>query len=475
MNERNARDVVLVQAIESADASREVWTDDDRAWALRTAGEIVGEDAPPAAFLARRAALVLERLRGRFPRFAALAPPSPRGWVAIVVVPGAVVVGALGADVGASRTINLLAPPVLALIAWNLAVYAVLLVHALRQHGGVREPGPWRRAVARWLRGASRVVRTRLAPSPLVLAAQRFAREWTLLAMPLWQQRAARLLHVGAACLALGMIAGLYLRGVAFEFRASWQSTFLGAADVSRILRVVLAPGEWLTGIRVPDAAHLESIARGGENAAPWIHLYAATIFVVVIAPRLVLAAIAWMRERRLATRFPVPLDTPYVDRLLRAWREGTAPIVVVPYSFDVPAASRDGLVRLLARVHAAGVDVAWTAPVAYGDDALPDTKRGSAGIVALFNLSATPEPETQGAFVAALAAAAPPGVPVVTIVDASQFAVRFPDERRIAERERAWRNVLEVANVDPVFVRLAEPDAAQADAELARQLDRIT
>jgi hypothetical protein len=308
-----------------------------------------------------------------------------------------------------------------------------------------------------------------------VLAAQRFSREWTLLAMPLWQQRAARLLHGAAACLALGMIAGLYLRGIALEFRANWQSTFLGAGDVSRILGVVLAPGEWLTGIRVPDAAHLESIAGGGENAAPWIHLYAATILVVVIAPRLVLAAMASFRERRLATRFPVPLDTPYVDRLLRAWREGTAPIVVVPYSFDVPDASREGLVRLLARVHPAGVDVDWLAPVTYGDDAVPDTKRGRAGIVALFNLSATPEPETQGAFVTALIAAAPPGVPVVTVVDASQFAARFADAPRVAERERAWRNVLEAAHVEPVFVRLAEPDAVQADAELARQLDRVS
>jgi hypothetical protein len=475
MNERSARDVVLVQAIESADASREVWTDDDRAWALRTAGEIVGEDAPADAFLARRAALVLERLRGRFPRIAAFAPlPSARGWTSLVVAVGAFVVGALGADVGATRTINLLAPPVLALVAWKLAVYAVLLVHAWQPRRPARKPGGLRRAVARWLRGATRMARARLAPTSLVLAAQRFTGEWTRLAMPLWQQRAARLLHVGAACLALGMIAGLYLRGIALEFRANWQSTFLGAADVSRILRVVLAPGEWLTGIRVPDAAHLQAIANGGENAAAWIHLYAATIFLVVIAPRVVLAAIAWLHERRLATRFPLPLDTPYVDRLLRAWREGTAPIVVVPYSFDVPNVSREGLARLLARVHPAGVDVNWLAPVAYGDDTLPDTKGGSAGIVALFNLSATPEPEAQGAFVAALRTAAAAGVPIVTLVDTSQFAARFTDARRVSERERAWRNVLEAAHAEPIFVRLAQPDEIQAESELSRQLDRI-
>ncbi|HEY3461601.1 MAG TPA: DUF2868 domain-containing protein, partial [Casimicrobiaceae bacterium] len=90
----------------------------------------------------------------------------------------------------------------------------------------------------------------------------------------------------------------------------------------------------------------------GGENAARWIHLYAATILLIVIVPRLVLAAIAWLRERRLRTHFPLALDTPYFERLVRAWREGRLAVRVVPYSFDVPAASREGLVRLLERTH---------------------------------------------------------------------------------------------------------------------------
>jgi hypothetical protein len=293
--------------------------------------------------------------------------------------------------------------------------------------------------------------------------------------MPLWQQRAARLLHVGAACLALGMIAGLYLRGIALEFRVTWQSTFLGAEHVARILHVVLAPGAWLSGIAVPDASRLRAIAASptGENAAPWIHLYAATLVLAVVAPRLVLAAVAWLRERRLATRFPVDLDAPYFARLVRGWREGAASVVVVPYSFDVPPASRDGLARLLARAQAGGVDVGWLPPVRYGDDP-PALAPGAAGVVALFNLAATPERESHGAFVEALRADAP-GVPLVAIVDASQFAERFGDDaRRMAERERAWRGVLEAAAADPLFVRLAAPESLAADADLSRRLERV-
>jgi hypothetical protein len=476
MDERSARDVVLVRAIETADTARETWTDDDRAWALRTTGEIVGERAAPDAFLARRADLVLERLRGRFPRLAALGAVRPgRAWIALMAALGAFVIGVVGADVGPAHAINLLAPPVLALLGWNLGVYALLIAHvAVRRRAG--EPGPLRRAIVRGLRDVARASRAKLAPAALAVALQRFAGDWAVLATPLWRQRAARLLHAGAAALAAGMIAGLYLRGIALEYRASWQSTFLDAADVARILRVVLAPGAWLTGIRVPDAAQLEALAGqgGGENAARWIHLYAATILLIVIVPRLVLAAIAWLRERRLRTHFPLALDTPYFERLVRAWREGRLAVRVVPYSFDVPAASREGLVRLLERTHEAGVDVEWAPTIAYGEDVHRRVDAGAhAAVVALFNATATPEREAQGALVEALQRTIGSSA-LVAIVDTSPFVERFGDDaRRLAERERAWRGVLEAFGVEPLFLRLSAPDVTRADAELANRLER--
>lgn len=476
MDERSARDVVLVRAIETTDTARQTWTDDDRAWALRTTGEIVGERAPTEVFLARRAELVLERLRGRFPRLAALGAIRPgRAWIGLVVALGAFVIGLAGADVGPAHAINLLAPPVLALLAWNLGVYALLAAHAAVRRRSA-ESGPLRRMIVHGMRDVARASRAKLAPAPLAVALQRFASDWAVLATPLWRQRAARLLHSGAAALAIGMIAGLYLRGIALEYRASWQSTFLDAADVAHILRVVLAPGAWLTGIRVPDAPQLEALAAqgGGENAARWIHLYAATILLVVTVPRLVLAAIAGLRERRLRTHFPLALDTPYFARLVRAWREGRLAVLVVAYSFDVPAASREGLVRLLERTHEAGVDVEWGPRVAYGEDVHRSLDAGAhAAVVALFNATATSEREAQGAFVETLQRMIG-STALVAIVDTSPFVERFGDDaRRLAERERAWRSVLEASGVEPLFLRLAAPDVTRADAELAERLER--
>ncbi|HEV2686682.1 MAG TPA: DUF2868 domain-containing protein, partial [Actinomycetota bacterium] len=121
-----------MRAIETADASREIWSDADRVWATRMTAEIVGDSAADDTFLGRRATLALKRLVERFPRVQALSRvPSPRRWLAPVVALVALVVGVAGVDVGPAHRINLLAPPVLALLVWNLAVYVALAVAAL--------------------------------------------------------------------------------------------------------------------------------------------------------------------------------------------------------------------------------------------------------------------------------------------------------------------------------------------------------
>jgi hypothetical protein len=193
MDEPAARDVALVRALETADGAREVWSDADRAWAARAAAQIVGEQATDDAFLARRASLVLERLGERFPKVRALSHvPSVRGWLAPVAAIAAFVIGAAGVDIGPARRINLLAPPVLALLAWNLVVYAVLAVAALGARRDRATPGPLRSTVMAWIRDVSWPVRTSITPRPIVVALRRFATDWPPLAMPLWKKRAAR-------------------------------------------------------------------------------------------------------------------------------------------------------------------------------------------------------------------------------------------------------------------------------------------
>ena len=68
----------------------------------------------------------------------------------------------------------------------------------------------------------------------------RFAALWNRAASPLLASRVRGVLHVGAAALLVGAIAGMYVRGLAFEYRATWESTWLDAGQVQALLNLVL-------------------------------------------------------------------------------------------------------------------------------------------------------------------------------------------------------------------------------------------
>jgi hypothetical protein len=326
---------------------------------------------------------------------------------------------------------------------------------AARSRGGL---AAWRRA-----RGDDDVIGGSIAA---------LTADWARLATPLYTMRAARILHLAAAALALGVIAGLYLRGLAFEYRATWESTFLDPAGVHALLAAMLAPGGWLTGIPVPGAAQLAAIrAPGSENAAPWLHLLAASVVMVVVIPRLVLAAGAALVERHRAARLPIPLTDPYCQRLLRGFQGGPVPIRVLPYSYTAPPAALAGLEAIVARAFGGGASVRVEPPVDYGGGDAPATRAAPAGagpVIVLFNLTATPEREVHGAFVAATRAWQDPAQPLLAIVDESAFRARWPgDDRRLAQRRGIWSELLTAQRVAPIFVDLTAPDLAFADRAL--------
>lgn len=272
------------------------------------------------------------------------------------------------------------------------------------------------------------------------------------------------MLHVAAAALAAGVIAGLYVRGLAFEYRATWQSTFLDAPAVHAIARAAYAPGALLLRMPVPDAAAVAAIrAPSSANAAQWIHLMAATVSAIVILPRLLLALGARLIERHRAANFVVPLEDPYFRRLLRGFHGGAARVRVIPYSHAPDTAAIAGLESIVARVFGGGAAMTVTAPVAYGDDVEPPDG-GDTALVALFNASATPEREVHGAFLEALAAR---GASPVALVDASAWAAHWAGEpARLDARRAAWQRLGDDAGVHMVFAELAAPDVAAAVAE---------
>ncbi len=299
MTEDQARQVLLLQAHETTAATNPHWSADDCAWATQQALATVGEQATPEAFVSARAALALQRLLPRDQ--AAQRWLARRGWHPAWVVL-ALVLGfgfGLGVDqLGAPQRVNLLGPAVWAVVAWNLVVYVALLLPG--QGGTLRE---W---MAGW--GLGRAPGAAANPGWL----------WAEQALPLSIQRWAVLLHTAAAALGLGLIAGLYLRGLVLDYRAGWESTFLDAATVQSLLGSLLWPASTLTGIAMPAVAPLQLApgAAAQASAAPWIHLYGATLLLAVVLPRTLLALWAAARARWRARHFSLPLGTPYFEAL---------------------------------------------------------------------------------------------------------------------------------------------------------------
>jgi len=478
MNEAEARPVLLLQALETADAP--AWTPADAAWASAAARRELGERADAQAFAVRRAQLGLRRLAEREPAWRAVVErPAGRAaaWAALLLA-AAFALGLAGDAFTASHRVDLLPQTALTvlLLAWNGAVYAALGVAALRQAdaGQAAQAGPTRWFVALAERLAAPALRPPARPDSAGVAAvqARFLGQWALLTRTLQGRRAVALLHAAAALLTLGVVSSMYLRGLVFDYRAGWDSTFLGAAQVHVLLGAVLGPAAAVSGIGLPDVAALARLRwaeGGGEGAARWIHLYAMTLLGAVVVPRLLLAAWSAWRARQAAQQLALPLDTPYFVRLQHAAQAAPRPVTVLPYSYRLGAAQQAGLAAALAAVLGPGVQprLAEALPLGAEDtlpEALPADRADS--VVALFALTATPERESHGAFLQVLARLVAAGE-LQVLVDESGFRERFDaaadGAARLAQRRAAWQRLLhELSLPAPHFVDLAAPTQAR-------------
>jgi len=496
MNEIDARNALLIRAFETAPATPQ-WDEDDREWASRTAAGIEGENASAEAFVSRRAGLAAERLAGRVPAVAhALAAVEWRPAAGWLVVAAAFLAGMLLDAVSADQRINILAPPILAILVWNLAVYLLLVFRALLgarpppAQDSAAHPGLMQRLIARLMLGVPRSLLKADADAPLVV----FVRQWLQAASSLNTSRALSVLHYAAAAFAFGALAGLYTRGLAFEYLAGWESTFLKVEHVHGLLQFVLGPAAFMTGIPLPDAARLAAIrlpSGTGENAASWIHLYAVTVLLVVGLPRVALGGWEALLARRKAVRLQVPLTDGYFQNLQRRHSGDAAHVRVVPYSYRLSTEGTRGLKRLMQMVYGDETEVAVSPPVTLGGEdrllapasasAAPASTStpapGAALTVALFSLAATPEAENHAAFLAALAGTLPAEATIVALVDESSFIRRFgAASGRLADRRATWRRILASrVDIEPVFVSLEAEDLGEARSRLGELLDELS
>lgn len=463
MDETTARQLVLVQAFDGAGSP--LWTAEDAAWATRLATQTAPADADDARLLGERARHALQRLepRDRDVRRWLARPGWSWRWMLLTTVLGLVI--GLAADLlDRNQIVNVLAPAAWAVVAWNLVVYIALAAAALR---------PPRRAdsLATGLRGTVlRWWQRGFGDGPLRVATRRWA-EWSA---PLMLTRIAALLHVAAAAVAIGLLGSMYLRGLVLDFRAGWQSTFLDSAAVHQLLSTLLAPAQAVTGIAVPDAAALEAIRLtaptqpASASAAPWIHLYGATLVLAVVLPRLALALLALGQSFYRSRRFGLPLNDAATLRDLQRLRRHASRVQVCPYAQAPAASAALGLRTLLARELGDDLQLQVAATTTVGDEdeaAQRLTADGATLRVVLVDLAATPEDDHQGRFVRVLRATAPQ-LPMWLVVDESAYRRRFESmPERIDERRAAWRQWATTLDLQVRLLALDDFGAGMAGA----------
>jgi len=472
MREDELRSILLVKAIEESDREATLIPAADRISASREAKRAGEGDAD--RMLARRAEALLAKVLVRHPFVEDIVRHAGGvagvGWI---VVAAAFLAGLALSALDGTRRINVLAFPLLALVLWNLLVYVLVLASWLRASGSSKSRG--RRLPAIAVQGAvarlaSLIAKSKSFNAPLAEALARFLREWQEAARPLLTARAVRMLHFAAAAVGVGLIAGLYLRGIAFDYRAGWESTFLDAARARSLLAVLYGPASWLTGIAIPDAAHLEAIrwrdAVDGESAARWIHLLAATVLLFVVSPRLVLALIATFRIARWSRRAPVPASLAPYARIAFSGVGGLVDrgiVMVVPFAYEPAANSLARLRTLLGAEMGEHLAIDLRAPVRYGDEEAFVRNVGDQGgqladVIVLFaSLAATPEEENHGFVIEGLRdwlAKHRPQAQLVVMIDEGPYAVRVPADR-LEERRRAWQAFVAARGVEPRFANL--------------------
>ncbi|WUR14906.1 DUF2868 domain-containing protein [[Empedobacter] haloabium] len=465
MNEQLARDVVLVKAIETTDQKREILSDDDRRYANRTARELAQwqasetkSAATPDHFLQQRSEQIIKKLAQRHPAFATFAKRRTGLHALAWLLPVLAFVLGAGLDrITDPHRVDLLSAPLLAIIGWNLLVYAIMLIWLCIPKAGVT------RARAGWIRrlsvGPSSLPRK--MPHALSAALFAFMAEWGQLSARLNGARLARTVHLSAALFALGALASLYARGIMAQYGAGWESTFLDATQVHQLLSLLFWPALTLfplQGFTLAEvqALHFASGAGATAAGARWVHLYAATLLLLVVLPRLVLAGVAALRAGWLARRFPLDVTQPYFRQLSDVAGGEAGVLRVLPYSFTLDEARARGLETVAVSLLGERAKVRLLPGVAYGADAPALADDAPVTLTAvLFNLAATPEKENHGAFLAAVVRTIRPAT---VLLDDSAFRARTPDAQRVRERVELWREFCIFHGAEPAVVDLLAP-----------------
>ncbi|MBF0288897.1 MAG: DUF2868 domain-containing protein [SAR324 cluster bacterium] len=475
--------LLLIQSLEICDSSGLLLSSENRRQATLQSGI-----QPEESKLKRLESSQIEFLHQRANRLHAflsneslfktisLPPAVPRAkGLGILIIVIAFILGLFSNQLGNDQFINLVAFPLLGLYLWNLIIYVLFLgkwlrhklhpmpenhyffgllphllyqVHQLFQHRKLRHP--------------------HLTPveNKEQLAFQirsHFLMKWIKLTAPIQLCQITFLLHLGASVMAMGVIGGMYFNGISFEYKASWQSTFLTPAALQQGLEILLGPASMLSNIGIPPGQPLEALRRPdatGENAALWIHLFTITTFLYIVLPRILLSSFSYQQLRSIQNSVQLPEDIlPYYQETALQLKDSQS-IVVIPYAIPLEINNRELLRKLLCRLWARAAKTEFQDPIPYGEETsfFELSANPSSHVVLLLDFNATPEKDAHGRVVQEIKQQlmeSSADNPFLILLDCHRFEKirELPEfEKRFQERKNAWETMFCDMNL-PCFI----------------------
>ena len=302
VTEPQLRAVLLAQAIERIDTGRTLvsqteWDDATRS-AVAAARQRGVQRVGAGDLLLERAHTIAARAIGRDTTVAALRGSGAHWrWLARGLPLVALLMGLAVDRIANAHRVDLLSPPLLIVLAWNLCVYLLIALRAWRTPRAHPQSGP-----GAWLQGLHFFSRPGRGRGLAARIAADFHARWLAHAADVLAQRAARVLHLCAAAWAAGIALSLLLRGLVVRYQFGWESTFLDATQVHAIVSVLFWPLAVLFGaapFTLPEIAATQNFAGEGAAGNRWVWMYVGLLALAVVLPRLALAAWARWREAR--------------------------------------------------------------------------------------------------------------------------------------------------------------------------------
>lgn len=463
MHASDAAKVLLIKAIEEADVEHSLLPEAELLDASRHARERADWTQSRAdgvsheeAFLTLRARRLLGILMERQPRLSVLLQaegfwPLLRWGLPL----GALLLGLLAQHVADPHHINLVFAPVLLVLALNLLVYAALAWHALQGAGAWlsgRRKSAWAAPSGRLQRLSAWLGphRSRGVPLRLFNAWLRFQAEWQQQRGRALTAQVAQTLHLSAALLAGGLIASLYLGGLFLAYRVGWESTFLDAQQVQRLLTLLHSPWTAWTGQPAPtleqiqalrfDAPQPPDVAQG----AAWVHLYAGLLLLVVVLPRLALHGLARWQYQRADRDASLDLNQAYFVQLLGTHGGRAVRVQLLPCSVSLSPLLMPALASWATTRFGEGATLHPLppphAPAAWTDALATLAPAPGQALVLLCSLASTPEAPLHGPLMDS-AREIDPSTRV--LLEASSYLERVGEQaggaQRLREREHLW------------------------------------